>query len=162
MRRVVVNSTPLLVLGNIGQLDILRSLYGKIIIPEAVYREVTEKEDAASKAVRSASDWIEIETVRDMSEYALYHARLHAGEVETMILAQQKPAADLVVLDDNAARKTAEYLGLTVTGTIGILIKAKQNGIISQVGPLLKEIIQNGFYISDRLLSVILNAAGES
>ena len=123
---------------------------------------MTEKEDAASKAVRAAGDWIEIETVRDMSEYALYHARLHAGEVETMILAQQKPTADLVVLDDNAARKTAEYLGLTVTGTIGILIKAKQNGIISQVRPLLKEIIQNGFYISDRLLSVILNAAGEN
>lgn len=161
MRKVVVNSTPLLVLGNIGQLDILRRMYGKIVIPEAVYREVTEKEDAASQAILAAKDWIEVQTIKNPNEYALYRARLHAGEVETMILAQQELVADIVVLDDNAARKTAEFLGLKVTGTIGILVKAKQNGIIQQVKPLLNEIMQNGFFISDRLLRTILEAAGE-
>ena len=161
MRRVIVNSTPLLVLGNIGQLDVLHKMYGEIIIPEAVVREVTEKEDAASQAVRAADNWIKVEAVQNPSEYALYRARLHAGEVETMILAQQSPKADLIVLDDNAARKTADFLGLTVTGTIGILLKAKQNGIIAQIKPLLNEIMQNGFFISDRLLQMILKAAGE-
>lgn len=161
MRRVVVNSTPLLVLGNIGQLDILRRMYGNIVIPEAVYREVTEKDDAASQALLAAKDWIEVQTIRNPDEYALYRARLHAGEVETMILAQQEPAADIVVLDDNAARKTAEFLGLNVTGTIGILVKAKQSGIIQQVKPLLNEMMQNGFFISERLLRMILEAAGE-
>lgn len=161
MRRVVVNSTPLLVLGNIGQLDILRRMYGNIVIPEAVYREVTEKDDAASQALLAAKDWIEVQTIRNPDEYALYRARLHAGEVETMILAQQEPAADIVVLDDNAARKTAEFLGLNVTSTIGILVKAKQSGIIQQVKPLLNEMMQNGFFISERLLWMILEAAGE-
>lgn len=161
MRRVVVNSTPLLVLGNIGQLDILRRMYGNIVIPEAVYREVTEKDDAASQALLAAKNWIEVQTIRNPDEYALYRARLHAGEVETMILAQQEPAADIVVLDDNAARKTAEFLGLNVTGTIGILVKAKQSGIIQQVKPLLNEMMQNGFFISERLLRMILEAAGE-
>lgn len=161
MRRVIVNSTPLLVLGNIGQLDVLHKMYGEIIIPEAVFREVTEKDDAASQAVCAANNWIIVEAVQNTSEYALYRARLHAGEVETMILAQQSPKADLIVLDDNAARKTAEFLGLTVTGTIGILLKAKQNGIIAQIKPLLNEIMQNGFFISDRLLQMILQAAGE-
>ena len=56
MRKVVVNSTPLLVLGNIGQLDILRKMYGEIIIPDAVYREVTEKDDAASQAIYAAGE----------------------------------------------------------------------------------------------------------
>lgn len=161
MRRVVVNSTPLLVLGNIGQLDILRRMYGNIVIPEAVYREVTEKDDAASQALLAAKDWIEVQTIRNLDEYALYRARLHASEVETMILAQQELAADIVVLDDNAARKTAEFLGLNVTGTIGILVKAKQSGIIQQVKPLLNEMMQNGFFISERLLRMILEAAGE-
>lgn len=161
MRRVVVNSTPLLVLGNIGQLDILRRMYGNIVIPEAVYREVTEKDDAASQALLAAKNWIEVQTIRNPDEYALHRARLHAGEVETMILAQQEPAADIVVLDDNAARKTAEFLGLNVTGTIGILVKAKQSGIIQQVKPLLNEMMQNGFFISERLLRMILEAAGE-
>ena len=63
MRRVVVNSTPLLVLGNIGQLDILRKMYGKIVISEAVYREVTEKDDAASQAILAAKDWIEVQAI---------------------------------------------------------------------------------------------------
>ena len=53
MRKVVINSTPLLVLGNIGRLDILRELYGKIYIAEAVFKEVTEKNDAASAAIKS-------------------------------------------------------------------------------------------------------------
>ena len=57
MRRVIVNSTPLLVLGNIGRLDILRSLYERIIIPKAVYNEIMEKNDSASHAVRSASSF---------------------------------------------------------------------------------------------------------
>ena len=62
----------------------------------------------------------------------MYKAKLHAGEVDVMILAQADPKADLVIIDDNAA-KTAKYLGLTVTGTLGVLIKAKQSGIISSV-----------------------------
>ena len=161
MRRVVVNSTPLLVLGNIGQLDILCKMYEEIIIPEAVYQEVTEKDDAASQAIRAAGNWIKVEAIQNPNEYALYRARLHAGEVETMILAQQSPKADLIVLDDNAARKTAEFLGLTVTGTVGILLKAKQKGIITQIKPLLNEIMQNGFFISNSLLQMILKAAGE-
>ena len=161
MRRVIVNSTPLLVLGNIGRLDILRSLYERIIIPKAVYNEIMEKNDSASHAVRSASSWIIVETIKNPSEYALYHARLHSGEVETIILAQQSPFADLIVLDDNAARKTAEFLGLKVTGTIGILLKAKQTGIITQVKPILNDIMKNGFYISNHLLNMILESAGE-
>jgi predicted nucleic acid-binding protein len=137
-------------------------MYGKIVIAKSVYREVTEKDDAASQMLRAAEAWIEIQAVDDESQYAMYHAKLHAGEVETMILAQQKPAADLVVLDDNAARKTAVFLGLTVTGTMGILVKAKQCGIIQSVKPLLDEIKRNGFYISAALYNSVLSAAGEN
>ena len=83
----------------------------------------------------------------------MYRAKLHSGEVETMILAQQKSfQADLVILDDLAARKTAQYLGLNVTGTMGVLIKAKQKGIVDEVRPLLDEIMKNGFFVSDKVL----------
>ena len=66
-------------------------------------------------------------------------------------IAQQEPVADIVVPDDNAARRTAEFLGLKVTGTIGTLVKARQNGIIQQVKSLLNEIMQNGFIIIEIL-----------
>ena len=92
----------------------------------------------------------------------MYRAKLHAGEVETMILAQQKSfQADLVILDDLAARKTAQYLGLNVTGTMGVLIKAKQKGIIAEVKPLLDEMMKNGFFVSNKVLQMVLKAAGE-
>lgn len=62
---------------------------------------------------------------------------LHAGAVEVMILAQEQKA-DLVIIDDNAAKKTAKYLGLTVTGTLGILLKAKRQGVVQRGGTLSK------------------------
>ena len=161
MRKVIVNSTPLLVLGNIGRLDILRNLYEQIEIPAAVYREVTEKNDAASKALLAASDWIKVRTVENIADYAMYQAKLHAGEVETMIIAQKPVRADLVILDDMAARKTAKYLGLTVTGTMGVLVKAKQKQIIPAVKPILDEIMRNGFYISEKIVKMVLKSVDE-
>ena len=162
MRKVVVNSTPLLVLGNIDKLSILKELYGTIYISEAVYREVIEKNDKASRTVLASLNWITIMRIDNPQDYAMYRAKLHAGEVETMILAQQKSfQADLVILDDLAARKTAQYLGLTVTGTLGVLIKAKQKGIISEVKPLLDMMMKNGFFISEKVMNMVLKAAGE-
>ena len=162
MRKVVVKSTPLLVLGNIGRLDILRELNGKIYIAEAVFKEVTEKNDAASAAIKSSTDWIQVLSIENPKDYAMYRAKLHAGEIETMILAQQSTLnADLVVLDDKAARNTAKFLGLKVTGTMGILVKAKQEKIITEVRPLLNEIVNKGFFISDRIIRSVLEAAGE-
>lgn len=162
MLRIIVNSTPLLALGKIGKLWILRDMYQEIIIPQAVYREVTEKNDTASKAVLSAcGDWIKVESIRNVDEYAIYHAKLHAGEVEVMILAQQLPKADLVVIDDMAARKTAEFLKLPLSGTVGVLIKAKNKGIVSEIMPIIGELEKNGFFISDRIKNMIKAKVGE-
>lgn len=115
MRKVIVNSTPLIVLCGIGKLNILKEMY---------------------------------------------KAKLHAGEVEVMILAQEQNA-DLVILDDNAAEKTARYLGLVVTGTLGVLIKAKRKGIIEEVRPLLLDMRKNGFYVSNAIERMVLEQAGE-
>ncbi len=161
MLKVIVNSTPIIVLCGIGKLDVLRELYGEITIPTAVYREVTAMEDSACMQVRKADGWIHIESIRDSTEMKMYKAKLHAGEVEVMILAQEQKA-DLVIIDDNAAKKTAKYLGLTVTGTLGILLKAKRKGLVSRVDVLLDEMKRNGFYLDSRLEAFVLEQAGES
>ena len=160
MRKVIVNSTPLIVLSGVGRLDLLKKLYGEVIIPKAVYREVTAKKDSVCMQVIGESDWIHIEKIRDRSEKKMYKAKLHEGEVEVMILAQEKQA-DLVVIDDNAAKKTAKYLGLMVTGTIGVLIKAKKLGHLDAVRLVLDEIKENGFYIGTALEKMVLEQAGE-
>ncbi|MBD5532441.1 MAG: DUF3368 domain-containing protein [Lachnospiraceae bacterium] len=161
MRKVVVNSTPLIVLCGIGRLDILQKLYQEIMIPTAVYQEVTVIEDSACAQIKTSENWIHVEKIENHLEKKMYRAKLHDGEVEVMILAQEREA-DLVILDDNAAKKTAKYLGLTVTGTLGILLKAKRQGIIDKIYPLLSELKQNGFYIDNALEKVVLEQADEA
>ena len=101
-----------------------------------------------------------MEEIKDHSEKKMYKAKLHDGEVEVMILAQEQKA-DLVILDDNAAKKTAKYLGLPVTGTLGVLIKAKRMGIIESVKPLITELRKNEFYVSGTVERMVLEQAGE-
>lgn len=161
MRRVIVNSTPIIALSNIGKLEILRELYQEIYIPQAVYNEITEKDDTASKNIQNSLNWIHVENIQNPEKYTMYRAKLHAGEVEVMILAQESPEADLLIIDDNAARKTAKYLGLTVTGTMGVLLKAKSKSIIIEIKPLLNKLQASGFYISEQVIKLILKQAGE-
>lgn len=78
-----------------------------------------------------------------------------------MILAQQEPEADLVIIDDNAAKKTAKYLGLNVTGTIGVLLRAKKEKIIDSFTDSISKIEDNGFYIDEKLREYAVKQAGE-
>lgn len=162
MRRVIVNSTPLIVLCNIDRLYILKEVYGEIIIPQAVLDEIMVKKDSACSQILSERDWIKVECISSEADKRMYQAKLHAGEVETMILAQEEPKADLVIIDDNSAKKTAMYLGLKVTGTLGVLLKAKKQGIISEVKPIIEDMISDGFYIKEDIRKLILKQAGES
>ncbi len=160
MRKVIVNSTPLIALCGIGQLEILQKMYTEIIIPAAVYREVAEKEDSACAQIKNAGTWIHVQEIKDDSEKKMYKAKLHEGEVEVMILCQEQQA-DLAIIDDNAAKKTAKYLGIPVTGTLGVLLKAKQQGIVKEIWPIISELKANGFYISHLVEKMILEYADE-
>lgn len=162
MRKVVVNTTPLIALSHVGQLDILRKLYGEIIIPEAVYREVSVKtESACKKAVDSSLSWIRVEKIQNQMAKSMYKTQLHDGEVEVMILSLEL-GADVVIIDDANAKKHAKYLELPVTGTLGILIKAKQEGYVHELKPILHQMVENGIYISSKLTEMCLRQVGET
>ena len=160
MRKVIVNSTPIIALAKAGKLDVLKAMYGQVIIPEAVFNEVTAKDDSARAMLLKNNDWIKVKSIKNTPEKIMFRARLHDGEVEVMILARELDA-DLVVIDDYAARKTAEYIGLNLTGTIGTLIKAKQNGYIDAVMPIVQIMEQNGIYYSDQLKNQIRRLTSE-
>ena len=161
MLRVIVNSTPLIVLSNINQLEILKKLYSEIYIPQAVYDEVTAKQDSACQQLKNNLSWIHVCNIKNQNQKRMYQAKLHDGEVEVMILAQEIPPADLVILDDNAAKKTAKFLGLKVTGSLGVILKAKKNNYISSVTDVMNQLITNGFYISPDVYNLVKNQAGE-
>ncbi|MCH5254116.1 MAG: DUF3368 domain-containing protein [Lachnospiraceae bacterium] len=161
MRKVVVNTTPLIALSHVGQLDILKELYGEIIIPEAVYEELSVKEESiCKKAVDRSVDWIRVENVKNQMAKTMYKTQLHDGEVEVMILSKEI-AADIVIIDDANAKKHAKYLGLPVTGTLGVLIKAKQEGYVNELRPILSQMVEEGIYISQSLIDMCLKQVGE-
>lgn len=85
---------------------------------------------------------------------------IHKGEAETISLAEEL-SADLLLLDDYWARKFAEYRRFKITGTLGILIKAKKQGLISLIKTYMDKLIASNFRISDELYNHALKIAGE-
>jgi predicted nucleic acid-binding protein len=160
MRKVIVNSTPLIALCKVNQLELLRELYTEITIPEAVFQEVTAKNDSVKRKILENGAWIHVQSVSDTIDRRMYKAKLHDGEVEVMILAQEIKA-DLVIIDDNAARKTAVYLGLPLTGTVGVLLRAKAEGLVPKVMPIVDSMEQNGLYYGPLLKEWVRNQAKE-
>ena len=104
MRKVIVNSTPIIILSKIDELEILKNLYGEIIIPRAVFEEVTQKNDLAKEKILN-SEWIKILEVRDKSDRKIYQAKLHDGEVEVMILAKEISADLLIIMTMRRKRR---------------------------------------------------------
>jgi predicted nucleic acid-binding protein len=160
MRNVIVNSTPLIALCKVNQLELLRELYTEITIPEAVFQEVTAKNDSVKRKILENGAWIHVQSVSDTIDRRMYKAKLHDGEVEVMILAQEIKA-DLVIIDDNAARKTAVYLGLPLTGTVGVLLRAKAEGLVPKVMPIVDSMEQNGLYYGSVLKEWVRSQAKE-
>lgn len=160
MRKVIVNSTPLIALSKTGRLDLLRDMYREIYVPKAVFEEVTAKNDVVKSKVER-SGWIHVEKVQNNSDRRMYRAKLHDGEVEVMMLARECGEDHLVVIDDEQARKTAEYLGLNLTGTLGVLIKAKRNGLIDSVMSAVRDMEAHGIYFSISLKERVRRLSGE-
>lgn len=161
MRKVIVNSTPLIALSGINRLTVLHELYGNVIIPRAVYNEINAKpESKCAKDLEKSLDWIIIDEIKNIEAKTYYKTQLHDGEVEVMILAKEQ-MADLVIIDDNNAKKHAKYLGLTVAGTLAVLMKAKSLGYVDSIKPLLHKMVENHIYISPKLIAQCLQCVGE-
>ena len=86
MRKVIVNSTPLIALSNVDKLEVLKLLYGEITIPKAVYEEISAKPDSiCKKKVDESLEWIHIENIKNEMAKLMFKSQLHDGEVEVMI-----------------------------------------------------------------------------
>jgi predicted nucleic acid-binding protein len=155
-RIVIVNSTPIIALHSTGRLEILRDLYGTIIIPEAVRDEVTIKDARTLERY----NWIHVKAISNAEAKITFTSALHDGEVEVMLLAREF-GAGLVIIDDGLARKHAKYLNLTLTGTVGVILRAKEKGLLPEVKSVLDDLIADGLYLSDSVFNSVLRLAGE-
>ncbi len=159
---VVSNTSPIVNLAAVGRLDLLRQLYGKVVIPQSVHDEiaVTGAGQPGAREVE-AFDWIETKQVADRILVASLQLELDDGEAEAIALAVELKA-DLILLDERKGRVIAARLGLRFIGLLGVLIEAKHRGLISAIRPIMDDLIgKAGFWIGQELYQHILQVVGE-
>jgi hypothetical protein len=134
---VVSNTSPLVNLAAIGQLDLLKQLYGGIVIPQAVYAEIVIAGAGQPGAVEVKTlDWIKTRPVANRTAVASLQLELDAGEAEAILLAVELNAG-LILLDERKGRRVALRLGLRPMGLLGALVEAKHKGSVVAVKPSL-------------------------
>ncbi|AHF79703.1 DUF3368 domain-containing protein [Thermococcus paralvinellae] len=159
---VVSNSTPLIHLAKIDRLDLLKEFFGEIFIPEAVYREcILEGKGSEDSELIEKAEWIKVVRIKDETLKKSLMLELDEGESEAIVLALEMNS-ELLLIDDYDGREIARALGLKVTGTIGVLLKAKFQGKITSLKEELEKLKKTGFWLSDELYKKILEEVGES
>jgi hypothetical protein len=159
MPEVFANTTPLQYLHRLGRLEWLREFYGSVVVPEAVAMELDagRRLGADVPDVRAMS-WITVHAVPPHS--VDFSGDIHRGEAEVLSLARRSPDA-LVIIDDGPARSHARELALKITGTLGVLLRAKREGLVAAVAPLLERLEEEGFHIAPATRGEVLRLAGE-
>lgn len=124
--KAVVNTTPLVALGQIGRLALLRQLFDEVIIPEVVYLEAIAGEESrpGAEEIRQAT-WIVRHTLPDEPDWQMNLLGLDAGERDVLRLARIVQP-DWVIIDEKLGRRVAHALGFPIKGTLGILLAAYQ------------------------------------
>jgi predicted nucleic acid-binding protein len=159
-RLVVVDSTPIIALALIGKLGLLPRLYDQIVIPPAVQREVLAGRPGSAGSIEiQQSTWLQVIPLKDARRADML-SDLDRGEAEVIALTQELDA-DLAIIDERLARRHATRLGLILTGTLGVLLKAKRAGLIPSVAPLVEQLLQGGIRLSDSIVAEALRLAEE-
>jgi predicted nucleic acid-binding protein len=158
--RVVVDASPLIALFRAGRAELLGQLWPEIAIPGAVWREVL----AGGFADRAARDLPEAPWARRVEVAAVPSSivawNLGAGESEVLAFALENPRF-IAMVDDAESRRCARALGIPVLGTGGTLVLAKRRGLIGSVRTLLDELRAEGLWLSEEVINLLLQAAGE-
>jgi predicted nucleic acid-binding protein len=149
-KTIISDTSCLIILTNIGELNLLREVYGQIATTPEIAAEFGE----------TLPQWVEIVAAADKYRQQLLEMQIDRGESSAIALALETPNS-VIILDDYKARKIAERLGLVYTGTIGVIIKAKFKGIIPAVKPLLEKIKRTDFRLSAEIELLALKEASE-
>jgi len=151
---LVSNTTPLNYLILIGEVGLIAQLYGRLVVPESVIAELSHPRSPA--VVRSWTQalpaWVEVREIRLPPDPAL--AEFDAGERDALALAEEV-RADLLLLDENAARQEAKRRGLRITGTLGVLDTAAMRDLVNFPDAVTR-LRQTTFYVTDEVVAPLL------
>ena len=161
--KVVCDANIIIDFSKIRRLELLKDVFDAVVIPNEVKEELfAGKEEGLGDAdiEKAIGNWILVEKVKDL--FALENLRIHIekGESASIILFKETKA-DLLAINDLKARGVAHALGIKIIGTLGILLLAKDKGLIQEIKPIIDELKKIGAYISSSLYDRILKDAGE-
>ena len=154
---LIADSSALITLAIIDQLDILVSLFGEVYVPRAVYNEICQHNKNESKKL----DIFCQNKIIDISSEINLNITLGRGESEAIILYKEK-CADYLLCDDKKAKKFARNFGVNVVGSLGILLKAKEKKLIYELNPLIEKLKLSQIFIDDKTFALALKMANES
>jgi predicted nucleic acid-binding protein len=159
---VVADASPLISLDACKQLGLLRKLYARVVVPQAVEQELSfgGRTGLPKGLTRAHRKWISVRKLRTLPPPALV-AALHLGEAEVIALALEV-GSPLVLLDERAARAVARSRGLQVTGSLGVLLRAKKKGMLLAVKPSIDLMLSRGVLLGSVLIDSVLRVAGEA
>lgn len=151
MHRIVICDTScLILLHKIGELDLLSKVYDSVSTTPEVVKEFLDE----------LPIWIKIESVKDKKYQEFLETQIDLGEASAIALAMETNAA-LLLLDDLKARKLATKLNLNFTGTLGVIHRAKQIGVIEAVKPIIEKLQASNFRIADNIIKELLRRNNE-
>lgn len=160
MAEVICNTSPFQYLHQIGKLEILPGLAGRVVVPPAVVAELAEgREQGVDLPDLADLAWVTVRAPQSSAAAPLI-ADLGPGETQVLMLALESPGA-LVVLDDARARRVAEMRRIPLTGTLGLLLDAKRVGLIPSVKPCLERLQTLGFRLARPTRAAVLRLAAE-
>jgi len=155
-KSAIVDTRPLIILYQIGLLPLLRNLYERLFIPEAVKDELLK---GPSGQAILASGLVEVRSVSDRGAVEILKAFLDEGEAEAIQLARELQIT--IIIDERRGRRIAKSLGLKVRGTLSILLELKRRGLIDSVKSFIDKMFKKGYYLSEELVMEVLRVAGE-
>ncbi|UZD22095.1 DUF3368 domain-containing protein [Algoriphagus halophytocola] len=147
---VISDTSSLIVLTKIGQIDLLPKLYAQIITTPEIIIEFGNP----------LPDWIQVINVQNLDLKKSLELQLDLGEASAIASAHEIPNSTLI-LDDLKGRKVAKLLKMKFTGTLGVLARAKSEGLIPWLKPVIDRLLETNFRISDQLIEELLKKYGE-
>jgi predicted nucleic acid-binding protein len=156
----VVNASPLIYLSHASLIDLLQ-VEGRVVrIPRPVSQEIRRRgpQDPTVRILETTPWLDEVDPVPESPRVALWD--LGPGEASVLSWALARPGA-VAIIDDLAARRCAETLGVPLIGTLGLVLKAKRQGRIPSAQPILEKLLDAGMYLSDKILRRALSLVGE-
>ena len=153
---LIADSSALIALSVVDKLEILERLFGEVYVPRAVYNEVSQENKTESHRLSLYCR----DRVLDISSDINFNISLGLGESEAMVLYKEKNA-DYLLCDDKKAKKFARNFNIKVIGSLGVLLKAKEAKLITEIAPLIETLRTSQIFIDDKTYEIVLSMAGE-